>query len=221
MFDELLSEGILTDVSANGSVRLTERFEETVANERERITELNETKREELVRETVRTDDSEDVLYEIGKQDADFIARYAVVEAYMDDVSEERPIRSVYALDQFFHESTPTSGVPDGFLPISGNLLRYVPDLFTKSIAYIWREDCDPCDVVRADLEQILDEPAQDIALFAVYGPEYSVLLSEEFDVVGGPTTLFIAGGSVDARIQGASHRMAIENEVEILRDLD
>ena len=91
--------------------------------------------------------------------------------------------------------------------------------LTRRAVVYVWQEDCEPCDLVRQTLEDLLDAP-EDIALFAVYGPDWAELLYEEFDVAGAPTTLFVLDGEVDSRLNGPHYPESYEGELETLREL-
>lgn len=85
---------------------------------------------------------------------------------------------------------------------------------------YIWLDDCEPCETVHEDLDDIFEQPVDDLALFSVYGPDHAELLAEEYDVSGGPTVLFFHTGTVDARLYGAQHREVLETEIEKHRAL-
>lgn len=121
-------------------------------------------------------------------------------------------------LDGLEPDPVRAEGSPDLFTPIDAQKLPFVEQFFRKAIVYIWREDCDPCDVVRGDFDEIFEEPPTEMALFSAFGPDASELLQEEYDVVGGPTTLFLFDGRVDTRHIGAPHREALETEIEKLR---
>jgi hypothetical protein len=64
----------------------------------------------------------------------------------------------------------------------------------------------------------VADGLAPQLALFAAYGPDAAELLQDRYGVQGGPTTLFVVDGEVDARLQGAHYPEAIEHEFEQLK---
>lgn len=113
----------------------------------------------------------------------------------------------------------PTEGVPQGFVPVRGDEIAAFLALNPAAVIYCWREECTPCDTVVGDFELLLQEGAipPEVALGAVYGPNYPDLLSEEYDVGVAPTTLFCANGSVDSRFVGARTPDAFKSEIDMI----
>jgi thiol-disulfide isomerase/thioredoxin len=213
MLGTLLEAGVLTE--EGDGVRLTERFLNTV--ERNRV--------------AVDSADAENPLSALGLDptgpmaglDADdlpFIVEYAALAELVSDATLEDLVRWTVVLDQFRVDGPQTRGSPEPFLPVSVEKLPTCLSLFSPAIVYVWKDDCEPCDLVRDDLENLFDGTAENMALFSVYGPADSVLLQERYDVMGGPTVLFMIEGRVDARLVGAHSRSTLESEVDILREL-
>ena len=115
----------------------------------------------------------------------------------------------------------PTSGVPAAFTPIRGTTIATFVDLHAAAVIYCWREDCPPCDTVKADLEALLDSGRipDTVGLGAVYGPDCPTLLQERYDVAGAPTTLFCVNGRVDSRYVGARTPTVFEAEIAEIVD--
>jgi hypothetical protein len=139
--------------------------------------------------------------------------------ASLTDLDEAATLRAVFVVTQMARPSPPTAGVPDGFVPVDGDLLDLVLPLHDRSLVYIWRRDCPPCDAMRNELGALFgdDEGASEMGRFAVFGPDWAAHLHAQYDVVGGPTTLFMLGSRVDTRLHGAQYRAVIETEVETL----
>jgi thiol-disulfide isomerase/thioredoxin len=156
----------------------------------------------------------------LGPADTPFLVDFATLFEAAPEATAEEVIRWTAVLDQFRADGPPTDGTPEPFLTVSGEKFPSFLELFSPAVVYIWRRDCEPCDVVRADFEAIFEEPPGDIALLSVYGPDNSRMLHEEYDIAGGPTVLFIVDGRVDARLVGAHTRSKLESEIEILRDI-
>lgn len=135
-------------------------------------------------------------------------------------LSTDEVRRSLLIVDQLYRGVPRADGSPELFFPIRGDQMKLCTDLFPASIVYVWLEDCDPCDLIREDLEKIFPEPPDDFALFSVYGPEWSRLLHESYNVEGGPVILFMLGDRVDTRFTGAYGTTAIENEVKTFREI-
>jgi hypothetical protein len=124
-------------------------------------------------------------------------------------------------VDLVFRDPVDTSGCPDSFLPIQGTQIPVATQLHDRSIIYLWREECPPCETVKENLTSACTPTTPEIGLFAVYGPEWSVYLEEKYDVIGAPTVLFVLNGSIDARLQGAHGQTTIKKELEILNSIN
>ncbi|GGN09324.1 YbbN family protein [Halarchaeum nitratireducens] len=111
--------------------------------------------------------------------------------------------------------------VPDGFVSLSGDEIGRFLDAHAAAVVYCWREECDPCDAVRADLESLRGEGLfpDEIGLGAVYGPDNVDELRESYDVGAAPTVLFCAGDAVASRFVGNPGRGALRAETELLID--
>lgn len=118
-------------------------------------------------------------------------------------------------LQQIHEKMPPSNGSPKSFLPINGNQINIICQLKNNSIVYVWLDDCEQCDVMKEEFEDFFPEPEDSLGLFSIYGPDWSKLLHEEYEVVGGPTTLFIKNNKIDARLYGAHPTVVIEKEIE------
>jgi hypothetical protein len=156
----------------------------------------------------------------IRANDQDAFLTFCVLEKHLDSCPTQQVIRTTVLVDQIQNGRPPSKGVPDAFVSVRGDQLDYLLDLYTRSIVYLWLENCEPCDNVRAEFDEIFEEPPDDIALFAVYGPNWEDVLAEKFDASMGPMTLFVIDGEVDARLTGDYHRPVFESEIEKLREL-
>jgi hypothetical protein len=149
------------------------------------------------------TFDSEDVPY------------LAELLALTDLLDTETALQVLPTLDLFGGDPPPVDGTPEFFVQVTALRLRTLVKLYERTIVYAWGHDCDPCDVVRSDLEEILDEPLEGIPLLAVCGEGSARLLYEAFRLKGAPTVLFTIEGSVDLRLEGAQHKEVLETELE------
>lgn len=146
----------------------------------------------------------------------DLTAEWRAIES-LTDLDEPATLRSLLLLERIARPSPPTAGVPPGFVPVDGDLLDLALLGHERSIAYVWRDDCPPCEAMRAELADLSGEFSGVLGLFAVFGPDWAVHLQDQYGVVGGPTTLFMVGDRVDARLHGAQYRSVIDTEVERL----
>jgi len=160
-----------------------------------------------------------EVVVENSGAAAEFSAMYSLLDDKLNDVSVQNRLDTVFILDWFLRSMPENSGSPEHFLPIHGDLLPVVEAIYSPSIIYIWRQNCDPCELVVDDLEDIFEFPPKNIRLFSIYGPEHTDLLKDRYDVIGGPTILFLANGSVDARLHGAHNQEVLEAEIEKIQE--
>ena len=140
-----------------------------------------------------------------------FISEYI----YLTDevgLSDEEVIRVITLLDSIKPEIK-KEGTPEGFVSISFERLTFVLQFKPRSIVYIWREECPPCEIVREDLEAVCNEE-NGVFKGSVYGPDYAAKLDEEFEVKGGPTTLFLDYDCVTLRLVGAYDRNVVARHV-------
>lgn len=119
-------------------------------------------------------------------------------------------------------ESNVTDGIPEAFTPIRGRDIVSFINLTPAAVIYCWGDDCDPCDVVRRDFEELIDEGAipGHVALGAVYAPDSQEVLYTEYDVGIVPTLLFCANGRVDSRLLGAHEPSVVEAEIDTIKEL-
>jgi len=132
----------------------------------------------------------------------------------------DEQIQALHVLPQIRRGAPPSDGSPQAFFPLYIEQLLGLVPLHNRSIVYIWRRDCQPCDTMKAELNTMFEPPPDDIALLSQYGPDGSVQLTTEFNVQGGPALLFFADGEVDTRLYGAQYRSVIREEVNKLREL-
>lgn len=203
----LVDEGVVA--TADDGLRLVDEFEDDVQRRRERFEALD---REEVRGELAAATDSGDVLD--AMLDVPSVAASYVALSEAAGLTHPQRLRVVSLLDSMI-DPPPDEGAPEAFLPVSGDHLPFHVAINERSIVYVWRHDCPPCDVVRDDLDDAFETPPDDLALFAVYGPDAATRLQELYDVPGGPATLFFYRGTVDARLYGAYHDTVLQNEIE------
>lgn len=208
---ELRDSGVVRPGDAAERLRFTDEFDRAVSRHTDRIAADGV----DWVRERVDGTVPESSVETIANREPAFAGRYlALVDAL--DGSWWEGLHVATALYRFTCPDEEVSGTPQAFTPVPGTLLEPLSKPYGGLIAYVWRHDCPPCETVRADFDEVFGtDPPADLGLFSVYGPGYARTLEEDFDVVGGPTTLFLVGGAVDARMQGAPGRAALEGEID------
>lgn len=133
-------------------------------------------------------------------------------------VARERSLLAALALARV-EETGALAGVPDGFVRVDGEDVDGFMASHPASVVYFWREDCDPCDGVRACFETMLAEGEipETIGLGAVYGPASPDRFRERYQVSVAPTTLFCVDGRIDSRIVGNPGPEAFRVEVGMI----
>lgn len=217
--DELVESGVLETVEGGDELKLTSKFRDAIDNNH---TELEAMDRDSLYRASeaaALSDGNVGGFLEVFRDNIEIFAEYHAVRQFVDSISQEEMLQLIPVLDRFRKTSPPTDGVPDGFLPVHGDKVSSLVKLHSGAVVYVWRDECEPCDTVKRDFEILLDTPPDTVALYAVYGPDWSEQLEDDFDVVGAPTVLITLDGSVDARLQGPHARSTLEAEIELIEE--
>jgi thiol-disulfide isomerase/thioredoxin len=154
---------------------------------------------------------------DLARDRESLVGEYLVVSD-VDGLCHRDRLYALALLSPLVAPQPPDHGAPEPFVPVDGRRLPLVVLTVERAIVYVWREDCPPCDLMRDDLEAVVDGGLGDIALFAVYGPDAMNVLADRYRVTGAPMTLFFLDGSVDARLRGANHPEVIQKEIEKLR---
>lgn len=200
---------------------VAESFTDSIERTYESVRGLDESAVEDRVADAVDDGDQRALVTEVGTDDREFLALYLALTERLPSLPAETRIRTVPLLQGFRGSPPRDEGAPEGFVPIHGDRMRTITRLFPRSIVYVWLDDCEPCDAMRETFEDLLDGPPDGVELFAVYGPDYAEFLHEEYDVKGGPVTLFMLGDRVDARYYGEKHERVVANEIETLQGME
>lgn len=214
LFERLLEAGIVEEADGADEVRLSP----AVRDEVDRVNEaLLDRELDDVAEEFESAFDGRilNAGCELAETDLPCVAEWRVLRDRLPGAAPEQVLRLLTVSDLFRGTPTETAGVPEPFLPVSGERLRTLLKLFDRAIVYVWKRDCPPCDTVRSDLEEILEEPPAGIPLFAVYGPDAGTLLYDAYAVVGAPTVLFVLNDGVDLRLEGAQYRDTLRREIE------
>jgi len=217
LIDRLVSHGIIH--TENEVVQLSRDFLKSMDEYRMTIDDLDDNASEETISRWIPSNVPDDTFHELIEVDPEFVACYWELDDRIDDLSTDELVQLTVVLTRGLNPGR-SEGVPDAFLPISGEKSLAFLGLLEAAIVYVWREDCEPCDLMKGSFDEVLPSPADAMPLFAVYGPNCAKELYERFDVRGAPATLFMKHGQVDTRLYGAHYSNTIESEVEILRSM-
>lgn len=183
--------------------------------------ELQENHRlDTLIKEPVN-DSYADFLESVTVLDKEILSLIlAVNESIPEEYDIADELNLVALLHILDHTDRDPTLIPTNFASIAPSWFEFFITVSNRTIFYIWREECPPCELVKKDLDKILHEPPENIALLAVYGPDIDRVLREEYNIVGAPTLLFIADGEIYVRLEGPHHKEVVEKEVESLTNL-
>jgi len=171
-----------------------------------------------------QTDDADvtTALRGIAETDPEFVERYAVVSQLASRLSDPEILQTTFLVSQLHDDELRVEGAPEPFVHVDGNVVPDVVSLYERCLVYVWRENCSPCSKVKDKLGRIFAEPGwEGLMLLSVFGPDSAVTLHEEFDVVGGPTLLYILNGEVHSRLTGVPHIDTIRHEADVLCQQD
>jgi len=219
LLEFLLQRDIIEETEDSGQLRLSNSYRERVTAEQNRLEGADKTEVCNLV-QTRYTASEASMVIETCEGDLSPIAKYLAMDLQTDEYDDRTRLRLLLVIEQLY-QTVPDDGVPQSFMSIHPGQLSFALNLYERAIVYVWRHDCPPCEQVRKMLDSLVPEPLDDIALFAVYGPEDPRFLYEQYNVIGGPTTLFLLNGEVDVRLSGTHYTTVIETEIDKLRSFE
>jgi thiol-disulfide isomerase/thioredoxin len=140
---------------------------------------------------------------ELGVDRADLVA-YLSLRGYFKRQSEADPDHDeMLALADLVAGIAPTSPVPDGMPELGDEEYREFVDEHRDAVLFVWRLHCQPCDVMKRDLEAILEAIPDGVAVAGLDG-ESVVEFRREFDVDAAPAVLTFADSELVDRVTGA-----------------
>lgn len=216
--DILLSSDLVWRTDDGSGYVVTDRIEESIQRYVTELDELHESDIRAKLSDRLDTEATADRVLQLTADDDLLLARYLALSEHLERAELETTLRLLVVLNRLLDAPLPTEGVPDNAVPVRGEHLRFYLEIYDEAVVYVWRHDCEPCDGVRETLDDILSDEPSDVTLLAVYGPDSAQYLQQEFDIVGGPTTLFVNAGDVDARVQGVRSRQVFETEFDRTR---
>lgn len=209
----------LVDVLSKISLLRTERDGITIKPEAQRAFENIRNHPEEVATQIA---DGPSFLEELSANERglDFCAWHTLAAGYdkYEILTPVEKIKSLVLLDLLSEGMPNSSGSPDGFLTIRGDQLEPVTRMFGVSLLYVWLEECNPCETVKADLENIYSDIPRDVALLAIDGQANDEQLMNEYDLVGAPTILIFLDTKVDVRLVGPYPLESVKQEIERTR---
>jgi hypothetical protein len=215
ILERLVSGDVLT---RDGSgFALSDAYLESTDRVRSRLEADSETARSYL-EENIENDELVGASMDVCERDSTPVAGFLALQTHLD-VPESNCVQLTPVLDQFLRGMPESEGAPDPFVPIRGDLLHLLIPILQRGVVYLWRYECEPCDLVKGDFEEYFETPPPDMALLSVYGPNWIDDIGA-YEVGGAPTILFLRDGRIDARLVGAFPPKALVKEIEKIREL-
>lgn len=221
MLERLFEADIVAPTDNQDRIRLTETFETAVEEWRKIVDGLDEAGLRDELPAVVDDSDKVEELLDVARTDSDLVATYlAVAHTAVADFSHVERLHLLTALDSVGRSPPPDHGAPETFVPVHGERLNFLLRIHRTAVVYIWLDACEDCSEMKAVLDDVCADYADDTALLSVYGPDCADFLHEEFDVPGGPATLFVLDGEVDSRLYGAHYEEMVRSELDTLVEL-
>lgn len=216
LFDALVAGDVVAVV--DDDVVLTDRFDRRASEAAERLA-ADEAERLALAGEVCGSEDLGRRFLEEIEDPARLLGTYETVRSFLDGVPPAEYVRVLCVLDGLVRGRPPADGAPETFLPVAGDMVAPISFLHPCVLVYVWKHDCDPCDVLRETFEDFPGGLPEPVLPIAVYGPDSQDLLRDRFDVHLAPTTLFMKDGRVDSRLMGAHDASLYRNELDIVTE--
>lgn len=216
--DQLIESGVFRTNEDGSDLELTESFRETLEKTREELDSKDDPAVVRKVRTATSNGQRGERFARTFADEVGILAEYCTLGSFLPALSHEDLLQLLSILDLARSGRPPSEGVPEAFVPVRGDRMISLVSLYPAAIVYVWRHDCEPCEVVKQDFDALLPTAPENVALYAVYGPDWAVDLDEAFDVVGAPTVLFVLEGDVDLRLQGSNPRSTLDTEIEKIK---
>jgi thiol-disulfide isomerase/thioredoxin len=220
LLDRLLEAAVVEPAPAGDRLRLTDAFTDRLDTVRPTVEGLDASALREDLSAVVDDPAEVDALLDAGDHDEALLVEYLAVAERLPGSSHADRLRVLPVIDALRREPPAEHGSPAAFTPVHGDRLPFLLRVHPEAVVYVWLDDCRDCDEMRATLDELYPEAPDDVAFFSVYGPDSPRVLQERFGVPGGPATLFVHGGTVDARLYGAQYGSVVESELRTLREL-
>jgi len=216
--DDLVASDVLE--GEDGRLTMTNSFTAELEQQRQWVDDASH---EELATAVYEMTDRENLSLspdDITGADEEYLSTYLALDALDLPLSpEERP--AILTVFDYLRRGLPPSKLtPDSFIPVHGDAIEPLLKFSRYGLVFVWRKDCPTCEEMVDELESAYDrkEVEEDsVTQLSVYGPDFSEWLQAKYDVVGGPTTLFMLDGTIDLRLLGVHPADEIVSETQTL----
>jgi thiol-disulfide isomerase/thioredoxin len=125
------------------------------------------------------------------------LVAYLTLRAYFDDVAPERELSptTLVQMAGMVADIDPVSPVPETMAELTDDDYETFLADHDDAVVFVWKRHCEPCDEMKAELDEIREAASERVALAGVDGERVDAF-RREFDVDAAPATLTFADGA-------------------------
>ena len=125
------------------------------------------------------------------------LVAYLTLRAYFDDVAPETELSptTLVRMAGMVADIDPVSPVPETMAELTDDDYETFIADYDDAVVFVWKRHCEPCDEMKAELDEIREAAPEWVALAGVDGERVDVF-RREFDVDAAPATLTFADGA-------------------------
>ncbi|WP_336360693.1 thioredoxin family protein [Haladaptatus sp. ZSTT2] len=197
--DTLIAAGAV-DEASDGTLTTTEPFEKVLALYHDVYGAVSTEEFHTTVAELFGIDENvvEQRIDDLDITRADVVA-YLAAQSFLE-VPVGQQLLAVMA--ELLVEITPSSPVPDELTELDDGSYESFLETNPDAVITVWRRFCDPCDAMKADLDDILKRIPDGVAVAGVDG-EATDSFCRTFAVDSAPTVLCFAAGELVENTSG------------------
>ena len=138
------------------------------------------------------------------------VCTYLALRSYLseagDGSEDERPpsigTSPLALLAGMVADVAPATPVPDSMTELTDEDYCAFVDDRGDAVVFVWKRECEPCDAMKAELEEVLSALPDGVAVAGVDG-ESVPSFCRSFEVEAAPTTLVFADGDLALSLRG------------------
>ncbi|WP_254537728.1 thioredoxin family protein [Halomarina litorea] len=199
LVDSLVEGGVLTE-RADGTLATTAEFEQTRGIYYDTYGNATDTVFRESVASSfdLSTEDAEARIEREGVTREMFVD-YLSVTSHLDD-GHSRVDRARMAM--LVGEVAPDTPVPEGMAELDDEGYGEFLAEHDRAAMFVWKRNCAPCDSLKRDLDEILADLPESVAVAGVDGESVDAF-RREFEVEAAPSILLFADGEAREGLRG------------------
>jgi len=214
MLDRLIEVGAIRE-DDDGTLRISAALHDIIDLYEQSYGDLPDKEFTEAVADAFDLDYSEAVrrIDEEGVTREEFVA-YLSVRAHFEDEDEPVPDSLERAtMASLVVDVAPATPVPQGMRELENDEVEPFLEANDRAVLFVWRLRCDPCESMKAELEETLDRLPEDVAVAGVDG-EAAPTVRERFEVDVAPAVVCVADGEAAGSETGYQSPSAVADLV-------